>query len=543
MSARARNAARRGILIASVGSVAVITTLFALVLLPRGVDRALRAELERIPAPRDTAPLVALLDRARARRDDAQRMVRPSRIVALASPVSPVASDAADVAAVVDSGALLRDSASIELQQRLARVRADSRLLQTDGRVRALVDSIAQVEREREAYAALGGPDARYATLTTRLTTLGQRIQRIAESQLAERRDEILGRRDALASTDSASAIPDSAAIGSTPLLATRVAEVDSVAVRAALALTDTVTLLERTVAETRTVNTANAARRENVRRRTVASVPPIAMLLSALVVGLAIGYATAVLRELRRPTVGDESEVERLTQTRVIVHGGSRDVTRDVRTRRRADRTLSPALDPTAEAWQQLHLTLTGLGDVARSAQVMADDALLGTTLTINLSAAAARESRATLVVEAPTRTPLLATLLRAPRARGIVDVQQGRVELREVIMEVAMGRDVNVDVLFAGTPPRHASRTALTPTSTHDVDAEMRRISARYDLTLVVGDTTVGTGVTAQDVILCARLGVTSLEWLSRVAAQVRGNGQRLRAVLLWAAETPEM
>jgi hypothetical protein len=296
------------------------------------------------------------------------------------------------------------------------------------------------------------------------------------------------------------------------------------------------VRMVQRQLDEIRRTNDSLEARRAAVRELRGLSIPPLAMLGAALIVGLALGYGTAVVRELRRPTVGDEGEVERLAQARVVVHNGSLEAVRDVRTRRRADKILPPALDPTADAWQQLHLTLTGLGDVVRTVRVVSDQPLLAGTLAINLAAAAARESRATLLVEPPSPTPLLAMLLRQTKPRGILDVQQGRAELREVVAEVPMGRDVAVDVLFSGNVPSNPLALLVRPEN----GDEIRRIAARYDLTLVVGDGP-DVGVAPDDTIVCARLGSTSLEWLGRVTSQARADNHRLRAVLLWATDAP--
>ena len=558
MSARARNAARRVALIAAVGGAAVIGTMLVLVLLPREVDRAIRAQLDAIPAARDTAPLLSALAGAQARHAVAEEMARRSRVVAAASPVASLMSE---LTAATDSAALSRDSLGSELQQRLIRARgaplvesyralAESRLLRDDGRIRAIIDSIEQVDREREAYAALGGPDARYAQLTARLSALGQRVVRIGETALSERQAVITPRVRSTASSAAPAPAPETggAAPADTGAVAGAIAGtiapppapvvfvVDSALVAAAAVAADTVRAVESRLDETRRINDSLEARRAAVRELRGLSIPPLAMLGAALIVGLALGYGTAVVRELRRPTVGDEGEVERLAQARVVIHNGSLEAVRDVRTRRRADKMLPPALDPTAEAWQQLHLTLTGLGDVVRTVRVVSDQPLLGGTLAINLAAAAARESRATLLVEPPARVPLLALLLRQTKPRGILDVQQGRAELREVVTEVPMGRDVAVDVLFSGNAPSNPIAALVRPEN----GEELRRISARYDLTLVVGDGP-DVGIATHDTIICARLGSTSLEWLGRVTSQARADNHRLRAVLLWATDGP--
>lgn len=534
----------------------MVATLLVLVLLPRGVDRAIRAQLDALPSRGDTTALLATLDSARARHAAAVVAAQASRVVASASPVARVTS----VPPSADSVAESRDSLSVELQQGLTRARtaplvesyrtlADARLLRDDARVRAVVDSIEQVDREREAYAALGGPDARYATLTARLAALGQRVVRIAEAALAERSASLSSSRGGSApssspalpgaAADSSSAVSDtnSAFTPRAPLLPARAAIAESALVAAATATADTVSLLERSLIDVRRTNADIERRRVAIRSLGGMAIPPFAMLVAALIVGLALGYASAILRELRRPTVGDESEVERLTGARVITHAGSLEAVRDVRTRRRADRMLSPALDPTAEAWQQLHLTLTGLGDVVRTVRIVADQPLLGKTLALNLAAASARESRATFLVEPPGASPLLALLLRQTRRRGMLDVQHGKAELREVITEIPMGRDVSVDVLFPGTP----TGNALADAAHFGTNDEVRRVAARYDLTVIAGESPAELGDTPQDIIVCARLGVTTLAWLGQVAVQARGAKHRLRAVLLWAADTP--
>ena len=546
MSARARNAARRGALIATIGGAAVVATLLALVLLPREVDRAIRAQLNAVPATRDSIVLLGALESARVRAAAAQAIAVAPRVTVATSTIA-TATPGRNVGA--DSSAIPLDSTSADLQQRINRARVsplvesyralvESRLLRDDPRIRAIVDSIEQVDREREAYAALGGADARYATLTARLAALGQRAVRIGEAQLSERQAPKLstaGAPSTTAPTDSTSG----AVVQRTSLLALRAPTANPALVASAHALADTVTMLQRTIDQTRRSNVVLDERRAAIRARIGRSAPPIAMLFSALIVGLALGYAGALVRELRRPTVGDDSEVERLAQARVITHHGAPDVMRDARTRRRADRELPPALVPTAEAWQQLHLTLTGLGDEVRAVRVVSDQPLLANALAINLAAAAARESRATLIIEPPTRAPLLALLLRHAGSRGLHDVQQGRVELREVVIEVPMGRHVTVDVLFSGK----VASGAPSVENLSDSNEEVRRMAARYDLTLIVGDASSEVGVMTHDVIVCARLGVTSLEWLSRVTQQARGGNYRLRAVLLWAADSPAL
>ena len=106
-------------------------------------------------------------------------------------------------------------------------------------------------------------------------------------------------------------------------------------------------------------------------------------------------------------------------------------------------------------------------------------------------------------------------------------------------MVTEVQLGRDVAVDVLFAG----NATSSAPTVANRGEINEEVRRAAARYDLTLIVGDPAVDIGITNYDLIICARLGSTSLDWLSRTMQQARGGNHRLRAVLLWATDLPSL
>ena len=558
MSARARNAARRVVFISAIGAAAVIITLLALISLPREADRVMRAQLNALRETQDTVGLADSLTRARERRVAAIAFASSARQNAPASAAATVVASAIGAA---NRAPLPVDSLSAELQQQISRARsaplvesyralAGSRLLRDDGRLGELVDSIQQLDREREAYAALGGPDARYASFTTRLAALGARLIRIGEARL-ESYDRERRQREASRASNSATATSSigkatdgtqNTALGSALDEQQGLPTVQSPLAESTLALvvnaaTDTVSRLERILAEARSANDSLEMQRQAIRARSVLSIPPLAMLFAALVIGLAIGFASAIVREMRRPTVGDVSEAERVSDSRVIVHRGASSSAADNRNRRRVDRNLPPVIQPTAEAWQQLHLMISGLGDVVSSLQVISDQPLLEDSLAINLAGAAARESRATLLVESPQRIPMLGVLLRQTEKRGLRDLESGRSELREVISETAMGRDISVDVILAGGTGKTVPQPPLSP----KVREEIRRVASRYDLALLVGKTTGDVGIPANDVVLCARLGVTPLKWLSQMARETSEKGNNLRAVVIWAADTP--
>lgn len=537
IATRARNASRRGWRITAVGALAVIATLLVLVLIPREVDRSLREQLDRIPPPVDTLPiaqqLVAMAARATAQRlTDSLRVVEPAP---LAAPGIPVVADTVD-----------RD-----LAQRIARARdvplaesylalAGARTLRNDVRVRAIADSIEQVDRERDAYAALGGADARYAALTSRLAALGQRLVRIAESHAADSRASDTrapdGRSVVGTASDSASAVRVTAAVVDTGIGArvapttvsnANVPEPDSAPTRHAM-LADSAEQIRQRLAAVRLSNAALEQRRADVRSRLNVSVPPMAMLLSALMVGLSVGYGVSVVRELRRPTVGDEAEIERLTNARVIPQRidtrRANPTSATAAAKRRGNSALPTYISSSESAYPLLHLALTGIGDVAHAVEIVAEQPQLASVVALNIATIAARESRTTLVVEDASVAHLFDALMRQQKGVGTSSDDGVR---SSSVTSIVLDRDLTIDLLRARTP----------------ADGRARVID-QYDLALVPSGSSEPTALVnggAPDLIVCVRSATTPLTWLAAVTERARARGQRIRAVLLWSSELP--
>ena len=421
---------------------------------------------------------------------------------------------------------------------------ADSPLMRdnllTEARVDALVDSIDRVDREREAHAALGGPGARYAALTARLTALGQRLirlaeQRLAQAQLAHARDSM---RAAELSRDSGSAPP------ATPLLA------DSARRTTADSLSRLVAQEETLLTEVRRRATEYAAQRSALESRLNIEVPPFAMLISALVFGMALGYGAVFAREVRWPTVGDALEVERITGAQVLVHSRGTPVAPTARAARRERRFVPRIIDRDSDTFLLLHLALSGVGDAAAEVDVLADDPVLAAGVAMGTAAAAARESRVVLVVESSTRRPLLAHLLRASPKHTRDDVLAGRANPDEAVHVVMLDPDTRIDTMVAGSSPVRTRRTprkatnALAATRAPDApdrDEALHRLEQRYDLRLYLTDPSTIAWSPVRDVVLCARQGSTPLLWLSRTTQHLRSRQQRVRAVVLWSRDLP--
>jgi len=521
IATRARNASRRAWPIAIVGALAVLATLLVLLLVPREADRVVREQLERIPAALDTLPIAEQLT-AMTARGLARRHVDSVRTAARMSATNvPIAAD---------------DTLDTDLVQRIARARevplaesylalAEARALRGDERARSIADSIEQVDGERDAYAALGGADARYAALTSQLATLGQRLVRVAEAQGGRTRPLSLPTADSASAldaslADSASTLDASLADSASTLdasLADSASALDA-------ALADSVERFRQQLTAVRLANAALEGRRAQVRAQLGVSVPPFAMLLSALALGLSIGYGVQVLRELRRPTVGDEAEVERITKTRAVVQRAMSGGRSGSVGGRRSGVALPAIIAADEWSYSPLHLALTGVGDAARVAEVIAEEPRFASVVAINVATVAARESRRTLVVEDPGVAQLFDALRRQPTRPGDLSRE---VASSSSITSILLERDLTIDVLSARMP----------------AEARVRAMD-RYDLTLVpLGGRTSADLVdtSAEDVVICVRLAATPLSWLTAVTQRAHARRQRIRAVLLWVGELP--
>ena len=566
LAARTRNAARHGLVSAGTGALVMIAALLTFVLLPRQADRALSTAIAALPPARDTVRLRAQrmrLDAARAQAEAQRTAAR--RAVADSLPGSRGTADSLISAAMLS--ALARDTALRAFAAQLARARqtplmesyralSESPVMQRDSVRRAaagrLRDSLDVLYRDREASAALRGPDARYAALTMRLTEVGDQLVALADRSL--RAYTQLPEQASAAALDTGR--PDS-------LL--------DVTVRTA---TDSVVALDTLLAAAQRFNADLDAQKTALRARMQLSVPPVAMLLASLVLGISVGFAVAVWREMRHPTVGDAQELELLTRSRVIVHlgdaaapgewvgawrMGARLLPRFAR-RARPPEAHVPVLTPAADAWPLLHLTLSHVGDMAREVQVLADRPVVAGAVGLNLASVAARESRATVLVDAAQRAgalvPLLPTsvLVRSEGERSAHGGGPAGASGADSTWETAwdasralpLGRDASVTLVLPRRARYDASATARAGGRGHpdatDTPSLLDPLLRHFDFTVYVSDLSRAPAVPAQcDLVLCARLRETPLVWVARTVRAAEEQGRRIRAVVLWATDVP--
>ena len=547
IAARARNAARRSGWIAGIGSVAGVAVLMALVLVPRELDRQLRQRIAALPVAPDSMPLVQRLDSLRGQQRALERLLFASSdtvVTVDSTPRALVRDTAGGQTTPVNRAGASRDSAMIDLAARVTRARsapladsyralAQSPVLQRDPRVRSLIDSIDTVDREREAHAALGGPGARYAALTTHLMVLGQGLVRLAEQRLARATLSPINAAPSSAGIESTSVSPaDSSA---NPV---RQFELDSTRQFARDSTRDVllsgVAQQESVLVTVRLRAAEHAARRAALEQRLSIEIPFFASLVAALAVGVAFGYGVMLWRELRRPTVGEASEIERLTDALVLRH--TRETATTVVARRlwRERRGIPRIIDQKSDTFVILHLALTGVGDVVQRVDVLGADPVIAAAVALGTAAAATHESRAVLVVEDSRRTPVLARLLHLASRPAMTAARYGPTPPGASIHVVRLDRDAHIDVRLAGGDG----------TAPNDAAAQEHQLALRYDLRLHLADGAADAAATAgggRDVILCVCQGSTPLRWLSRATKEARRRQQRVRGIVLWNRDVP--
>lgn len=509
IAARARNAARRGVRIALLGSLAVAMTVLALTVIPNEADRQVQTQIAALPPAPDTALLLTemalppMADSVNANISTVDAGMRAD-----STAVSPTARDLFGDSIVVERQKVVDDTLATDLADRILRARlsplpssfetlAESPLLAGNARVRSLTDSIEPLNQEREAHAALGGPGARYNALTTQLTTFGQSLVSVAEGILARHRASMQ--------------------VAANGAVRARVDQTRRDSLQQAR--TDSIQLRHRILAQQLEVARVAHAERDSMvqaLQQTTSSVRPVvAMVGASLVVGLVFGFLTVFAREVRRPTVGDAQEVERMTAAPVYVHTAARRERLKLTQRRARYARIAggpaPLIDRQSESFALVHLALTGVGDVVNDAEVRSDEPIIEAAVALSVAAAAAKESRAALVVEATRRHAMLGTFLGVSR--------------RDEIHELTLERDERIDVMFADA-----------------IGGQFSVVARRYDLRLHVVNRGAADALTPlRDVVLCVRQGHSTLAWLSRATDHARKREQRIRAVVLWSRPLP--
>jgi len=529
VAGRTRNTLRHPVRLATICGTVFVGALVLLVLAPRDARRASQQIAPLSTRWRDTVPLLRRVESTTRRLAVADSTLSARRALA-ERPTYVRPADTLSMAARAK-----RDSLSIrsaELTRLLDRVEnsplpqnyralGESAALRDDARVRALLDSLADVEREREDFGAGGGVDPIFVALTSRATAIGRTIQGVAES----RRNVI---RDSLA------------LFGPVVVRAPVIVAVDTLG---PMRRRDSVQVMHDSA-----VAVLDAARRENVvtdqqlrEARAQANVvaPPVAILAAALVLGLTLGFAVALMIEIAHPRVSDLQEAERVTGARVLAVLRPRIIPPE-RARRKADLRLPPLIDPTSDAYRILASHTSVAGTNRAIVTIAGDVPSVTATIAANIAAVSANEMRSTLLVDTDLVKRPVTSVLRLPSAEGVAAVLTGSIELSAAAVQALVGRDRWVDVVPTGTQ----QRGAIAAREAEVLREAIVRAARHYELTVVVSpfeeanDVRVGSAV-----IVCAHVAHSLVSTLRTAVAALRDNGAQIIGIVLWAAEAPDL
>jgi Mrp family chromosome partitioning ATPase len=522
---RAANALRRPAFIGAVSVGTFITAIVATVVVPKA-QRQPPVPVVIRPRP-DTLALTADAALGRVRLATAES--------ALAVLRADAAAQTATVPPEASVGLLGRDSINARMQRLGAlltraeqapllssyRALADLPELRSDSRIRALVDTLAEIEREREAFGAMGGVDPVFVALTSRASEAGRAIQSVARQ-----RHDSLASQLQIATAVEAEAV-EVPAVDTASFIVTR----DSLNG----ALLNLQQEHERRRAQARALDVLEGRERARV----TAVAPTLALLASAFVLSGVIGFAVAFVGELRKPRISNATELERYLGVRVLstVETSMPSVDRG---RREADRAAPSYFDPGAEGYQLAYLGLATEHPTLLMATVTGDDPAIAAVVACTLAAVAADEARNALVLDLEP-SGSAATVLRSRATPGVVDIVRHGATWPDATVPARIGRDRTIDLV-----PYGSGAPLTSPEIVELLTKGSPRLARYYDAILLTAPATqvaegIPAAVASHDVIFCAQPGLTPLRPLRAQLDRIRNAGGAIRGIVLWAAERP--
>jgi Mrp family chromosome partitioning ATPase len=531
-SARALNASRRYAVMGIAGGLVFVCALIAFIVVPRQASRVASAVAASLEAKPDSTSASTTRLRALAAITTADSMLGIARRTVVPAPAVPVDTFPPALVAQRDSLTIvvstlnrLIDRANNAPLPASYRALGSADVMASDPSVKVFLDSLAEIEQERDAFGAVGGVDPVFVALTSHATALGRQIQSVAEAKRAAARSQLAVLRPA------PSPVAPQMQVDTTRYLAQR-----QQAQRDYAIASQTLTTIRAT---------DDKIDREASRARDLANVgaPPLAMLGAALVLALSLGFAFAFGVELRNPRVADSREAEQVTAARVLTVVQPPEQVAE-RSRRQADAEALPLIDLVSESYRRLYLHLAATEANVPIVTIAGNDAAIVGTVASNLAAAAAYEARSTLLVDVDSATCVVASVLRVRPNPGFAGILTGESDWPDSIVSTTVGRDRPLDVLPSGTrriaapPPEVAER----------IRGDFARIERRYDLIVIAAPTAYvmqqATSVMpSPDVVLCARVGHTPLSDLKKSVEGFRKQDLRVHGIVLWNDDVPQI
>ncbi len=248
--------------------------------------------------------------------------------------------------------------------------------------------------------------------------------------------------------------------------------------------------------------------------------------------VGLLIGVATALTRDILDRTIGAQEHIKEVTAAPVLASVGF-------------DKEIgsSPLLTnlgsfaPRTEAFRLLrtNLQFLDLDDQPRCLVISSAVPGEGKTMTsTNLAVALAQTGRRTLVIDADLRRPRVAGLLGLDAAVGLTTILVGKAELQDAIQ---VHEPSGLHFLASGAKPPNPTEI-LQSRVTHDLVKKLRN---EYDMVIIdappllpVADASV-LATLADGTILVIKHGKTTRDQLAEAIARLNQVGGRLFGVVV--------
>ena len=174
----------------------------------------------------------------------------------------------------------------------------------------------------------------------------------------------------------------------------------------------------------------------------------------------------------------------------------------------------------------------------------VTGDDPDIHAVVAANIAAAAGGEGRGTLLVDGDLSRSPIAAIFGAPPVPGLAEIIQKKAGWPEALEPIAIARELSLDLVPSG----RKGSAEITNEDSDRIRRDLGRMARRYDVMVLNAPLThVRLGarsmLPAPDLLLCARIGHTTLSGLTDSMSALRAAGTRVAGLVLWAGEDPRI
>ena len=254
--------------------------------------------------------------------------------------------------------------------------------------------------------------------------------------------------------------------------------------------------------------------------------------LAAAGVIGLMLGFALAIARQILDRTVNSADDVAEITDAPVLASVGH-----DAEIRKAPLLTDMGAFSARTEAFRVLrtNLQFVDLDSRARCLVVTSAVPGEGKTLTaVNLAIAVAQTGRSTILIDADLRRPRVASTLGVDPAIGLTTALVGKTGIEDAIQ---VHEPSGLHVLASGAKPPNPTEI-LQSRVTHDL---IRRLRSSYEMVIIdsppllpVADASVLSAL-ADGTLLLIRHGHTTRDQVSEAINRIQQVGGRIYGVVV--------